>query len=996
MPTSLNIGKIKKLSLEYKDVTDLRKKIGTTEWKLKTMPDFDRDATFEVFGEDVNLSVEASAAPLIHPADKTVDPFDDGQGMTAPAGHSFAELHLKAGIGVETKFERAYGPLKAGVEASVGSEAHYHHIIPVKRSDVRLNAIKDVVAGSRPVPATLKLATVRKTGAIHVYDAWVNVDLGLSARYGAEIDLDEVVDLFDDIPSTQIQAHVALTARAGLGWSMYRKMRVVVAPSPGNPDWLRARFESQKRRRFSLNAGFDLKAEYDLTRPLDAILDYALELDPVVDVVEALEKVARLESDAGWNKVRDDLEERLGDELVALFEDTGWREWLASSPEAKQLVDFSRKLVASYDGFNRTVKDRVRALWAEILGSTSLGSDQVLRKAIERIAEIDTDDLDLQQFLGEESSGAVELLETLSGRNVQELLFSESVKREVGVAVRAARQVQDALDTGPEDILKRFEELQERSGIRSVADFLKENATSKEDLEAAIESEAMPRIRGLAERLTDKAYGLLDDDDIAKIKKWAGKARGLLNQKDDWENSARNAIRQLKGDFGFSLSLEFERVTESQAVLDLEFDPGVKALRSAVGYGLRRGDITGLLAKLPEIDTDDGDTRETAWQIREGLFTSRRTRTGTIAILSTLGGTGRRGAQTTQEMEIRLGRGGRTASYAASFARRLERPDLPISEATASWVANATGAGLDLGKPYDAVSDEMRLQLLRVDRRVLPDEVAGLEILMTGLGFSEDDAHPIRTAVVRTLEEEGAVGSPLPELDGRFTVEVRLPQDAVDHYLLNDPSTWNRDLLNAAHRWYTESLIPVMLTPNPGIRAGDVLAEVLKHPEFRRNWTRGFQQFGTAIRDHRLIVVVPPNQRVEAKLLRRSGNFWRFENDYDSLGSLILKRTRASRRIDQAEATHRVAMQKARPRDLEKAARKISRAFRVSSAKGWPNPGFLPWLILSRSAGAGQDLSAAKGVATFQWRRRPDDDYRMHVWQLENGIPDLTPMFPME
>jgi hypothetical protein len=68
----------------------------------------------------------------------------------------------------------------------------------------------------------------------------------------------------------------------------------------------------------------------------------------------------------------------------------------------------------------------------------------------------------------------------------------------------------------------------------------------------------------------------------------------------------------------------------------------------------------------------------------------------------------------------------------------------------------------------------------------------------------------------------------------------------------------------------------------------------------------------------------------------------------------------------------------------------MTRAFKAAAVvQDWPNPAFLPWLVLSRASGRPDLLAQAAGAATFRWRRDATQPFRTHAWQLDRGVPDL-------
>ena len=128
--------------------------------------------------------------------------------------------------------------------------------------------------------------------------------------------------------------------------------------------------------------------------------------------------------------------EVLGD-LVGV--DNLWA-WLADDADAASVLASVRRLVDGYDRW--IVDDSLSSLWERLLGRVDLAPGTPLRKAFEQVAQLDPDDLEatLRQVLEERWRHAIDLLEVLTGCDLEELLVASDEARDaLDTAVRLAR-----------------------------------------------------------------------------------------------------------------------------------------------------------------------------------------------------------------------------------------------------------------------------------------------------------------------------------------------------------------------------------------------------------------------------------------------------------------------------------------------------------------------------------------------------------------------------
>ncbi len=780
---------------------------------------------------------------------------------------------------------------------------------------------------------------------------------------------------------------------------------------------MRLRIETASKRRLTIGAAVDLKLNYDLAGPLESILDHVFDLDPTGDLLESFEKVAGEIAAGNWEGVAEKLGQRGVDALDEFFRGEKWASWTSESDEFKQLSAFAKRLVDSYEGFDERLANRVRALWADVIDVTRLGAGTKVREILEKVSKLDAQNLDLEQYLPEDAGAIVDTLETLTGETIEDLLVDAALRKKITDAATAAKRILELADNTPAELLNRFEELKKRSGITSAVTFLKDHASSPKTLKKKLEDELRPRVRRLVENLAGKAIEAIDPGALAAIQKWAQRVRAFLvdahEEVDELESKLREAVRKLRGEVGFSISLEIERVTERSALLDITFDASDRKARKAVLNGLAEGKPAAILEKMPYTkEKDDKELRAPdGWTIHEALFVTSRSRSRSRKWVfgALLGSTWNRRLE---ESRIRVTNTARHATLTAGYAtgKSASRSSREF-EASAHWAAEATGPVGPLSDPYASFTESTTLKFSLRDTRTNAHELAAMDTLLSDLCFAPQGANAA-TDVVRTkyAQEQAVLGvefsseEELPkDLDVSLDIVLRLPHEAAALYLdVSDPSDWNDDYRRAAIHCFDNPLDQRRFPGIKGARMGNVWAQVAANPVFGDHWHEEVLEFARKVNGRRFPVEI--GDRVFSTVVNHRVSTrptWDIKASFVGLREMILRRGYGQRRLAKLETSYEKLKSAQggliKHGDLSSAGRGISRSFGLASIRKNPiEPSFLVWLLLARCASAETVLKAVRGVAVLRWRYEENEDFLLRHWELARGLPEprMQQLFP--
>jgi hypothetical protein len=768
------------------------------------------------------------------------------------------------------------------------------------------------------------------------------------------------------------------------------RVNLSAADSDDQRPWIRLRLQRLRRSQLTLGAKLALQVDYDLGRKgLEAVLDRILDLEPITRIFGALEDLKELgvheiDSAAGWEALRETLDDRLSDLILDYVDATGAVETLPWS-KVQPFVDDIAKLVGAHEGLD----DKIRSFWESLLGRVDLDAGSKLRNALERLADIDVADIDAlrNQLLGDDFRDVVSLLEALSGAQLEEFFLDAHARDLAALVVRRASAALGFLNAVPEAAIERLEDFTQRSGLDGVMKWLGKHATSTTKLRHALESKATGSIKKLVAKLTGKAWTALDEQDLQRIVDFARRLVRLLQKKDEIEKKIRGILANLEGEAGFSVGIEISRLTERAALLDIELDTSNGRIRSIAEKTLHELSARELLESLPDPSPDpQAEDEEIGFRLRDSVFSYRRVRSGAISSLATLFGIDRSRQTIRVDEEVihvrGLGKGKREASHRAGAVRRLRNSGLARAHELGVWVGlDLEGEGTKLASKYKTVTRSgLRVVGSRADGKTTPAELLGLDRLLQDVGF--DSA----TSTAR-LGELAALGE---LLETQLSFAIELGEPAVRALLASQTEPqFDQDFLNAAHRWYREPMIDETSkidATRPLLR--EVLASVVRHPNFVAGWRGGVDliQEDSGQKWQLDIGVAVPIARRDPDSVERIPVF-------PELVGLLRARRGALEKLGETVARFESATTKLDPASLRQFGKKVATLFARTPFGGWDSPLFNLWFLLARITRTDRTaLEQAGGLAQLRYRQSgtTHDWEKPLYWRLQGAqAPDL-------
>jgi len=927
-------------------------------------------APLELLGGALRLDGEVEAALTIS-GTAVPSPFDQDVRLEPPEGSAWVELrtHAQGSCRARSRTPAGAMTLSLAVRPRAEAQARILRALPLETGVV--DAARQLAAGaawlSAPTPPP------PAPGEAMALAADFSLDLGLEAELGVSLGFES--SLFADV-SEPMQARFDAVLRGSLGLELEDEMRLVVGRvDTYDPERVRILLERVHCNRLTLGVAFSLQVKYDLASPFLAVLDETFECRPfrrVMDAMRELGEVAEISAAAAagdWDTVRRRLSaesvEALGD---FLGDDDLWQ-WLGSSPEAGRFFAAVRRLLKIYDYV--CDDERLRSLWEHLLGRVDLAPGAPLRRALEAIAELDPADLEasLERLLDPRWRRALDLLEVLTGVELEQLLLADESAREAFEGgVRLARRALRFLEEIPGQLGDRLRGLAERSGLAKVVRQLRA-LSNPEALRGASHATAAR----VVERLLGRGIETLDEDDLRRIRSWAGRLSRLLEGADLRRLDARlrEQLAALEGKAGFSVAVEVDRLSRRSALVDVEV--AVK-LYQRVAPLLAAGAIRDALERIHAA----GDSRPESlpFAIRDCVFTSRRVRTSAVDLLLSLVGWTQTRVRRVHESWQRMsrledGRIERRARFSGAVVEFFKDRDRTSTQA-GTWLSfrcRSRQESSDLDLPHDEATPELRLTMTRRDAATRAGELRAIERLLYHLGFIDhlDGRRRVLT------------GDVAPGSAARLGITLRLAGEAVQALLtaLDDQAGWDTDVLNAAHRWFDEPLLKDRI-PFTRMRAGRGLAMVLASPLYRRDWRLGRQVFEQR---HRSGFEITCGRGEQLRTVRLSPL-----ERYPGLVTLQTARAAVPGRLARVAALLAVTGGRT-PQALMAATGAFAATMRNLVPGGWHNPQFLVWLVLARLTRlAPERLGEVRGTASLRWQTEGEEHGPLTL-RLATGLP---------
>lgn len=915
------------ISVLADDAATLFEPVGTSAFQVQGLAVDAPKANLQVFDLTANLDANSSAQASINAPSTEIAPFDAAEPLTAPQGSSYTQLvidgNLSGNIGGAIK------DLPLTVSASAAPSFTYTHWITASAAETRLDALTRLVATAQ-LPQFAKLTSLLPGEATR-FAATLQIDLGAEAKYGDSFDLAKAVSLFDGL-SAQLKASVTYQIKASLGWSLYEDFDVVVANAQQkNPGWARVRIDRTRNETFTAGASFTLNVAYDASSIADA-LEKAFQSTPLPRAISILQTV----SSGDWDSIKTSISDRAADDLIALIAGTGWKEKAADSPEVTKAIAEINKVVSIYNG----VDAKVQQLWSDLLLKVDLEPGSDLRNTIDKIAALDPQNPNLQQFLSPEAQKDLQMLEALSGKSIEQLLVGSDAGVSIAItrAVNLAKQLERVLNDTPNEVMSALKTFAQQHGIASTIDWLAKNATSLDAIENFGDSE----IKKVVTKAVGKAWDKINPQDLQTVQTWATK---ILAQWNDLSAKLAAAAKFLQGTLGFNLSVELSRASEWSAVLDFEVDPTNAAAVAAVESNLPKGNVHDMLVAL------DGAAAD-AFTIRESVVTSRQLKTGvSTALLSLLGlsGTQKVTSQQFTESVVQITDSGRTANYSGGFTLSVTI-DSTSSQCSASLSAEGSDASHDPDAPFVSPARELHLTFSRNDKATSASTLQALQTLLEDTGFFVTAGEPATDTLA---------GS-----ETAFTIDVVLDENALAQFATDDGETnWNGDFRNAAHRLFIDAMVD-----------GEEFDTIVRSDVFAQTWT---DTSTTKFRQDPRANGIP----FQGKTLRILDDNLQFTAEFVPIRVLITRRPGGFHELDRVENAL------ANTGNLKAFAAAGAAMFSKAMLREWNNPMFTFWLVLARLCRiSGGALKSAKGLATLRSRQSPNDAFSAPTqWSLTNG-----------
>jgi hypothetical protein len=952
----LEAGGTNQIEVLYNQIKELEllKPVGDGPFDLEARTQASR-GNLSLFGGEFKLDAAVETAVSVGTAELPLDD-ENPAAYQPPAGVPLATLRLKGELGLSGRTTTTTGAVKLSADVAAGTSFDLYHRLPVTPAESRLSALTRL-ARSTQLPMWTSFDRLA-AGELTKFSADLKLDLGVQASYGADLQLERMVALFDDL-AAPVKAQIRAAVEAAVGLAVYDRFDVIIdAKNRGSlePDWVRIRVARQGNRGVTFGATFALAVEYDATQPFTLILDRVFKLLAFPKAVDVFRKINEKAAAGDWEAIKEAITDEL-DEALTAWAGPAWKHWVEGSDEVLELIELAQRVVRLYDGLG----DRVKSLWAEVLAYVKLEEGSAVREVIQAIAAIDPDNVDIGSLLSEEWEKRLAMLETLTGLDVEELILGD--RAEVREALRRARDAAAKLERLiaelPEDFMERVQRVASETGIEAWVDWLREHATSKEDVEAAGKAGA----RRLIERLVGKVWEQIDSDDLERVQKWAGKIKKVLDAPDEWNRRLRATVQKLKGAFGLSLGIEIAKVIEREAVLDLEFDPKDPTVRGIVSRYLRSGEIEELITALAS--NEDAKKAHPSFLIREYFLSTKRVRTSALSLLLPFLARQDFSKRRFEEAAIRGSDGRRVAVYRGGVTQSFKGRGA-TNAATSYLLLEAKSPDLNPTASYESLDYSLRLTFSREDEKTEARELSAIRRMLSDWGF------------------QGAMPALPNRCMSRFAFEVLLTSNAVDALFdeIGAESAfggWNRDYRNALIRWFSDEFVTSPIVHPPG-EQGEILSAIVATEAFETS--PDVQRFFEEVEQNAI--------QFEGEQIRferfGNGGAMQLRPPFTSIGLAISKRGDRYARFEAVKRPLQQARATKLPADCAALTLAAARMF-DTFANEWEQPGYNLWLILARlSRIAPASLAEAKGLASLRWRMTSNDPWDLARFE-GGGIP---------
>lgn len=785
-----------------------------------------------VFGENLGIDSSISVAATIHEAAESLQALGTPDlRFAAPIGRRLVALDLRTRLGVSANPTRTFSQATLTGNLAAGAEFAYRRLTTAADGEKRLAALTRLV-GATGLPHRLEIADFPE--GVSEETLRLSLDLGFKASAGRGFALGWSKRLFKDM-SARLAVQGEAAIGASLGFVLLDQYSVLAGRGPliGTDDAVRIRIERIRRRQLSLGASLSLGLHFEATG-LEAILEAVFnQLPPIPRALELLEQVAQ----GDWDKLNAEVSDELADALNGWLADTGWRTWAAADPRVQKLISASQRIVGAWQG----LPGEIQSLWGSLLGRVDETGE--LRGHLKELAALTSAQDVLDRFEAASPKRAqafTDLLELIGGRAFEELLAAtDDVIEEVSGKARKALEV---LDDPAQFAIGQLNAFAERTGIQQLVELLRDRLSSLDGLEQWQQES----VKKLAVKLTDRAWDELvaDGPALQKLQDWADGMARHLRKLTDFEEELKKAASELKGDIGFSVGIEFERVSQSSALLDVEIDiDSSDSLRNAVEKAFGHGDVAGILQALDQADRDGKE----GFRLRECLFFSRKTRTSSGTTMLQIAGFGGFAFSDTrkdtrmrvEERQLSFGDSGRRGRWSGGAIRSQEV--LQAQNQIALWLDVEDGDAPPASgqHPSRSLTGPFSREASKIGLRV--------RYSLEELELSQDPKRNELRAIVQLLEQLGFRVDPQLEAPdqahARLAIGVDFDLVTFEKVLsqLDDIDSWNRQYLTAGGRWFLDQVMAAM-NADFATSQGRVISAFMKTQEFKDHWKKGARE----------------------------------------------------------------------------------------------------------------------------------------------------------
>ncbi|MBN2056614.1 hypothetical protein JW905_16935 [bacterium] len=921
--------------------------------------------TIKAFEKTLEVNTSTNVSMTVFKNDQPLEAFTLNEKGYPDNGQAFGSFTVNIQAGGDGSWSFPAGAFT--FIPSVGCElnAVYRHIMPFSLNDTTYaQAFKKLVTRSN-IPALVTYGTM-KPGEVHAFSGHLGLNLGLKAQWGKK--LSGKLQPFKDIDEA---FHVNLKAalEAAFGFILKDDFEVTVARDAGkHNDWvindgmIRIRARRRRERGLSFSCRFSLLASYDLSSPLLAILEETMRWRPVKGFFDEVEKISEwsdLVAGGKWDELATKMAGTSVDWLSDYFTVNDFFQALKTNPT---IQTFIKNVLVMVEGY-QALDDKLLELWQETLKKVDLGADQGFRTLLEKIAQLKdvTSMNEVMTILGAEDwSYAVELLETITGYSIENMWIGdgESALMKIHEAGEKAQAFLEFLDTIDDSILARLRGFFERTGVDALMNWLAENATSVDALRNASDT----YVKRFVAEFIGKGIDRIKEEDRKRISAVAKKVKDILDHIGSFEDDLNKEINKLKGDLGFDLAFEIGRVASHEAVLDIEIDPNQDALIKMIAEGKIKKAMNKHIMVWKDNEKEDTNENDVPpFSLRECMFTSTKAiNKAWTTVLSFIGvkkdfeqriiSTTVKCRQSADDSILHDG------TYSGTWIKTCTDEKAEIeSMGSCSLVYHAYNAVGNFSKNYSSHDSLLRFGF-SITRPPLDDRE---------IEFSKNTLQAVGFKIGSVLL------SPLCDSKNskvRISFNVGLPCSAAKKLaeIRSESPDWDLVFLNAAYAWFRDG-IDISPYKDTSLYKGQVLAEVMKNPVFKQEWTSGSatQEFSTAVVKKMSKLTIRVKEKEFQDILEETnGNF---APPFMSL-SMIHSSCSSRGAHGRFSKIKNDICSIGNDAHYQKMVGSFSKGIDQLSYHSWKSPLFPLWLTLAALALTNQDeiLAQAKGIALLE------------------------------